>query len=122
MGLFVLGPTSSLTFGQRVTLPPPYFYYRDPQIKILPRVSGVFDKGLFVLGSTSSLTLGERVTPTPPPYFYYKNIASGVFNMGLFILAPISFLTLGQHVTVHHILIYPWAACIHTHDPLSETE
>ena len=43
--------------------PPPYFYYRDPQIKILPQVSGVFDKGLFVLEPTSSLTLGERVTP-----------------------------------------------------------
>ena len=63
MGLFVLGPTSSLTLGQHVTLPLLIFYYRDPQITILPQVSSVFDMGLFGLGPTSSLTLGQRVTP-----------------------------------------------------------
>ena len=42
--------------------------------------------------------------------------------MGLFILGPTSSLTLGQRVTVHHILIYPRAACLHTDDPLSKTE
>ena len=101
--------------------PPPYFYYRDPQIKILPRVSGVFAKGLFVLEPTSSLTLGERVTP-PPPYFYYKNNCLGCLQYGFIHLRPTSSLTLGQRVTVHHILIYQPAACIHTHDPLSKTE
>ena len=40
----------------KLTLPP-YFYYRDKQIKILPRVSSVFNVGLFILEATSCLTL-----------------------------------------------------------------
>ena len=42
----------------KLTLPP-YFYYRDKQIKILPRVSSVFNVGLFILEATSCLTLGS---------------------------------------------------------------
>ena len=42
----------------KLTLPP-YFYYRDKQIKILPWVSSVFNVDLFILEATSCLTLGS---------------------------------------------------------------
>ena len=39
---------------------PPYFYYKDKKIKILPRVSSVeVNVGLFILEATSCLTLGS---------------------------------------------------------------
>ena len=42
----------------KLTLPP-YFYYKDKKIKILPRVSTVFNVDLFILEATSCLTLGS---------------------------------------------------------------
>ena len=107
MGLFVLGPTSSLTLGQRTTLPLLIFYYTGPTNKNIASGLGCLRYMFICIGPTSSLTLRQRFTPLPPPpCFYYRDpqikILSrvpGVFDKGLLVLGPTASLTLGERVT-----------------------